>query len=173
MVWCVMKRERSKRVGTELLCRGTELEKVTPAREQSARVEQESEEVTIDKRNLSPGNERDKCTARPVDVTTTMFVPASTDSLLFKLLNEKETQISKKFDWSVKMLEQAGVPLLNKFIYKFPILDGCPKGANCTLCDNDTLKCSTKGAIYRAFCVTLLVLRKPKPHLPFRIHFFL
>ena len=55
-------------------------------------------------------------------------------------------------DWSVKILEQAGTPLLNKFIYKFPIVEGCPKGETCNLCENDTVGCSVKGSIYRIYC---------------------
>ena len=87
------------------------------------------------------------------NITTTFFVPSSIGSLLFKLIVEKEHRLNKQFDWSVKILEQAGVPLLNKFSYKFPIQDGCPRNESCSLCSNDTLKCSTKGIIYRAYCV--------------------
>ena len=61
--------------------------------------------------------------------------------------------MSKRFDWSIKILEQAGVPLLNSFIFKFPIENGCPRRGTCTLCKNDTLKCSVKGVIYRGHCV--------------------
>ena len=53
----------------------------------------------------------------------------------------------------MKILEQAGTPLLNKFVFKFPIKDGCPKDIWCNLCENDTVKCSMKGAVYRAYCV--------------------
>lgn len=80
-------------------------------------------------------------------------MPSSVRSLLFKLISEKEHILNKRFNWSVKILEQAGVPLLNKFSYKFSIQDGCPKNESCILCSNDTLKCSTKGIIYKGYCV--------------------
>ena len=41
-------------------------------------------------------------TKRQVDVTSTMFVPCSRGSVLFKLISEKEAKLSKPFDWSVK-----------------------------------------------------------------------
>ena len=91
------------------------------------------------------------------DVSSTLFVPASRNSLLFKLICEKEYTVAKNMDWSVKVLEQPGIPLLNSFIHKFPISDGCPKGELCTLCSNDCKKCSIKGAIYRIFCVNCQV----------------
>ena len=56
-------------------------------------------------------------------------------------------------DWTIKILELPGIPLLNSFIYKFPISDGCPKGELCSLCSNDCVKCSVKRAVYRAFCI--------------------
>ena len=87
------------------------------------------------------------------NVTTTFFVPTSKNSLLFKLISERERTISKKMGSTVKILEQAGTPLLNSFIYKFPISEGCPKNETCTLCSNDTVGCSTKGVIYKAYCV--------------------
>ena len=41
------------------------------------------------------------------EISSTMFVPTSRRSLLFKLINEKERKLSKRFDWSIKILEQA------------------------------------------------------------------
>ena len=87
------------------------------------------------------------------DVVSTMFVPTSKRSLLFKLVCESERTVTKGMEWSIKILEQSGSPLINRFIYKYPIRDGCPKKEFCTLCSNDCIKCSVKGAIYRAYCV--------------------
>ena len=82
-----------------------------------------------------------------------MFVPPTVNALLFKLISEKETNLSKKMDQSANILEQAGTPLLKKFVFKFPIKDGCPRGRWCNLCDNGMVKCSIKGAVYQGYCV--------------------
>ena len=89
---------------------------------------------------------------RRTNITTTLFVPTSRNSILFRLICERERVLSKKMDWSVKILKQAGTPLLNKFIYKFPIVEGCPKEDTCNLCENDMVRCFFKGSIYRAYC---------------------
>ena len=89
---------------------------------------------------------------KKVECTTTFFVPPSVGSWLFKMIREKESMLCDQFGWSVKILEAPGVPLLMKFMTKFPISNGCPRGMNCTLCDNSGIKCSIKGVIYRAVC---------------------
>ena len=66
--------------------------------------------------------------------TTTLFVPPSVGSCLVKLIKEKEQTLREKAGWSVKILEAPGVPLLTRFISKFPIGDGCPRGKRCILC---------------------------------------
>ena len=85
-------------------------------------------------------------------VATVFFVPQSSKSLLFKLIKERENSIKFKFDWGVKILEAAGTPLLNKFMCKFPIDQGCPRGDECRLCGNKGIKCSVKSVIYKATC---------------------
>ena len=57
----------------------------------------------------------------------TFFVLPSAKSLLFKLVVEKKRLLRKKFGWWVKILEELGSPLLNRFACKFPISNGCPK----------------------------------------------
>ena len=91
-------------------------------------------------------------TTKP-DITSTLFVPTSMGSLLFKLVCEQERLLTKNSENSIKILEQAGIPLLNCFIHKFPLHDGCPKNDSCTICSNKCVKCCTKGAVYRIFCV--------------------
>ena len=88
-----------------------------------------------------------------LNITITMFAPQSRNSNLFKIICEKERILSKKTSWTVKVLEQAGIPLINIFTNKFPIEDGCPKGLACLMCKNNTIGCSVKGSIYRAYCV--------------------
>ena len=85
-------------------------------------------------------------------VATVFFVPQSSKSLLFKLIKERENSIKFKFNWGVKILEAAGTPLLNKFICKSPIDQGCPRGDECRLCGNKGIKCSVKSVIYKATC---------------------
>ena len=38
------------------------------------------------------------------------------------------------------------------FIPKFPIMDGCPIGEACIICNNTAVKCNKKGVIYKATC---------------------
>ena len=106
-------------------------------------------------RGLKPKDDRNR-----QEVTTTLFVPQSADSLLYKLILEKEQQLRGKFNWCVKILESSGTQLLNCFTYKFPIEAGCPRGMECKLCDNKGLKCSTKSVIYQAKCMACLSMKK-------------
>ena len=94
--------------------------------------------------------------SQEVKTSTTFFVPPSRDSLLYKLVVEKEEKLRKNSCWGVMILEASGTPILNKLTTKFPIIEGCPRGTLCTLCDNDGLKCGTKGVIYKATCLTCL-----------------
>ena len=89
---------------------------------------------------------------KKVKSTTTLFVPPSVGSILFKLIKEKEDILCDQAGWSVKILEAPGIPLLTKFMSKFPISEGCPRGKSCILCENNGIKCSVKGVIYRATC---------------------
>ena len=157
------------------------LETVLSKKSHNDRVGKESEKVTCSNNGVGEESEKVACSndrvgkdlefdgvsrldkpvhdrTRRANVTTTLFVPSSFRSLLFKLINERERLLSKNIDWSVKILEQAGTPLLTKFIYKFPIEAGCPKGEMCCLCSNDTVKCSVKGGVYRAHCVDCQML---------------
>ena len=88
----------------------------------------------------------------PPRTTTTMFVPQSQNSLLFKLISDRENLLKHQIGWGVKVLESPGTKLLNCFITKFPIRNGCPRGSLCCICENKGVKCCTKGAIYLATC---------------------
>ena len=86
------------------------------------------------------------------EITAAMFVPASKHSLLFKYIMEAEEKLGPDMDWGVKLVEQSGFPLGRCFVPKFPILAGCPRGVDCIICNNTAVKCSKKGAIYKATC---------------------
>ena len=85
--------------------------------------------------------------------TSTMFVPQSRDSLLFKMVSEREDLLKSEMTWGVKILEAPGSKLLNSFVTKFPMEEGCPRGKECCICENTGIKCCTKGVIYLATCV--------------------
>ena len=61
-------------------------------------------------------------------------------------------RIRKNSEWGVKILEQPGSPLLTKFVKKFPVDQGCPRSGECTLCDDDGIKCAPKSVIYKGVC---------------------
>ena len=85
--------------------------------------------------------------------TTTLFVPASINSLLLKRVQEANEECKRDISWGVKILERSGTPLINHFMKTFPINNGCPRGKKCRVCDDDALKCSRRGVVYRASCV--------------------
>ena len=89
---------------------------------------------------------------RKPEVTTAFFVPQSRESLLFKLIQQKETKLGEELGWKVKILEAPGLPILNKLTKKFPLAEGCPKGKKCILCDNKGITCATEGIVYRVYC---------------------
>ena len=66
---------------------------------------------------------------------------------------EAEEKLGPDMDWGVKLVEQSGFPLGRCFVPKFPILAGCPRGVDCIICNNTAVKCSKKGAIYKATCM--------------------
>ena len=82
-----------------------------------------------------------------------MFIPPSKDSLLLKFIEEEEEKLSEVMDWKIKLMEQSGIPLSLTFIPKFPLIEGCPRGNECILCNNTNIKCRTKGVIYKATCL--------------------
>ena len=86
------------------------------------------------------------------EILTTLFVPASKNSLLLKSIMEAENSLAPEMDWRVKIVEQSGFPLGMCFVPKFPLLHGCPKGEGCILCGNTGVKCNKKGVIYQATC---------------------
>ena len=69
------------------------------------------------------------------------------------MICEKEEKLQKDSGWKIKVMEQAGTPLLTRFASKFPIIQGCPRKKICNMCDQDGVKCSAKGMVYKAFCV--------------------
>ena len=53
-------------------------------------------------------------------------------------------------------MERSGVPLVNLFRTKIPIINGCPLGNTCKICDGDAVECSVKGSVYRVECTDCL-----------------
>ena len=95
--------------------------------------------------------------------TTVLFVPATIDSQLMNMISEEEEKISKGLNWNVKILEKSGTPLNTMLTRKFPIKIGCPYGTECSACDNDTIKCTPKGIVYRAKCMSCSAENEKKP----------
>ena len=86
------------------------------------------------------------------DIVCAMFVPPSQNLDLFERIVNIERDLADKTEWSVKILEQSGTPLALNFVPKFPLIQGCPKGSMCTLCENDGRGCGGKSVVYRASC---------------------
>ena len=59
-------------------------------------------------------------------VSTTMFVPSSRNGLLKALIQRKEEKLLEDSQWTVKILERSGTPLVNSLSTKMPIVAGCP-----------------------------------------------
>ena len=87
------------------------------------------------------------------EIAATMFIPQSRSSLLIKYIEEEEKKIESDMDWRIKLIEQSGFPLGLAFIPKFPLIGGCPRGVECSLCENTGIKCSKKGVVYKASCL--------------------
>ena len=98
------------------------------------------------------------------NITTVMFVPSSPGSELLNILEKRENEAlaRKEFSWGVKLVEKSGTPLNMLFIKKFPLLSGCPintspacgtEKLNCSVCENDALKCSPKNVVYLSECM--------------------
>ena len=89
-----------------------------------------------------------------VKITSAIFIPQSRGSKLFEKALEVEKIHKQKFKWGVKLLEQSGTPLVMCFFHKVPMNEGCPRGEKCSLCNNEGVKCSKRGVIYSATCMT-------------------
>ena len=100
---------------------------------------------------IKPKNRGGGSVERP---STVMFVPSTAGGTLLNMLNDLEYKLHERGDvsWTVKLVEKAGKPLRSLFGIKIPIVDGCPLGENCTICENDTIKCSIRGVVYLAEC---------------------
>ena len=83
-----------------------------------------------------------------------MFVPSTSGGRLLNMLEEVETKLRESGDatWSVKLVEMSGNQLSNMFSTRMPVREGCPLGLLCKVCENDTIKCSTRGIVYIAEC---------------------
>ena len=88
-----------------------------------------------------------------LNVTTTLFVPATPKSELLERIIRADQGVGRDISWKIKFMERSGTPLLNTFMKKFPLSQGCPRGEDCGVCENDTVKCSPKGVVYLASCV--------------------
>ena len=85
--------------------------------------------------------------------TTTFFVPSTENSRLLWMIKQADQEAAIDMDWNIKVLERAGTPLINCFIKKFGISEGCPRGTMCIVCENDALMCSPRSVVYLASCV--------------------
>ena len=94
---------------------------------------------------------KEKLHERP---STVMFVPSTPGGTLLQMLEDLEGKLRERGDttWSVKLVEKSGKPLKNMFGAKSPIIEGCPLGETCRVCDNDAKKCAAKGVVYLAEC---------------------
>ena len=105
----------------------------------------------ISKHNMKRGQLLNKQVKMP-PTTTVLFVPKTENATLINMLQDTEDEMSPKIGWGTKLIEKPGTPLLIKFIRQFPMGDGCARGKNCTVCDNNGCKCMTKRVVYLATC---------------------
>ena len=73
------------------------------------------------------------------NVTSVLFVPSTKDSELFNAETRREDDISSKLSWDIKIVEKGGAPLASVFMNQFPVVEGCPVGAKCVICENDAI----------------------------------
>ena len=71
-----------------------------------------------------------------INATTTMYVPSTCGGLLLKRIKMVEEKYQVNSSWRPKLLEKAGLPLVNIFRTKIPITSGCPLGEMCRICDS-------------------------------------
>ena len=92
---------------------------------------------------------------KPPPPSTVMFVPSTDGGVLLNMLEKLEQQLWKDGDstWSVKLVEQSGKQLRYMFTSRMPIAKGCPLGKDCIVCDDDAVKCSSRGVVYLAECL--------------------
>ena len=109
--------------------------------------------------NIKNNRRKSKWSGR--EVTTTLFVPATCDSELFKKILEKEETVGKDMDWGIKLIEKCGTPIASFFRQNTPIIMGCPFGSECKACSNNTIGCTPKGTVYRATCVECSTFSQP------------
>ena len=89
------------------------------------------------------------------NITSVLFVPATKDSVLFNAVSSAEEKItSDNLSWDIKVVEKGGTPLASVFMTQIPVLDGCPLGSACVVCENDGMRCSKRGVVYKATCQT-------------------
>ena len=88
------------------------------------------------------------------NVTSVLFVPATKGSELFNAVCSGEDEISSKLSWTIKIVEKGGTQLSSIFMNKSPVIEGCPLGSDCVVCENDAVQCSKRGVVYKASCET-------------------
>ena len=95
-------------------------------------------------------------------ITSVIFVPASKNGILAKMIKDKEEELRLDLSWGVKVLEKPGLPLINSLSYKFPVTEGCPEKETCEACDHgDGIKCAYKNVVYQAMCEACdLIMKK-------------
>ena len=87
--------------------------------------------------------------------TTAIFVPSTDDGLLHKIISRKEEDLGTHSNWTMKVLEKSGQPLVSLLLPKFKIEQGCPEKEKCQTCsEGDGILCSKKNLVYIANCKT-------------------
>ena len=83
-----------------------------------------------------------------------MFVPATKNAQLLECLREVESKLvsSGEVNWTIKLVEKSGIPLAMTFRRKQPNINGCAIGSECKVCENDNIKCSVRGVLYKIIC---------------------
>ena len=88
------------------------------------------------------------------NTTTSIFIPWTPDGELLDKVEEREQSLSQTCDWTVKLQERSGTPLINMLLIDFPIVSGCPKAPMCTICDGKSgTSCLRKNLVYEAECM--------------------
>ena len=89
-------------------------------------------------------------------ITTNMFVPWSKNGTLLEQVMVSQQKLEKQLqlDWRIKFLEKPGVPMFRKFMKKLPVEQGCSRGTECHLCENNGVGCTMKNIVYTAQCIT-------------------
>ena len=94
--------------------------------------------------------EKNKMKGDTIEVTTVLFVPPTPNGKLTRMMEEVEQNIRLETGWGSKIVEKPGIPLALQFLRKTPMINGCPLGDLCILCENKGTKCTVRSVVYKA-----------------------